>query len=196
MRISVDGDLPFGVTAKDVILAIIGQIGTAGGTGHVIEYAGEVVRGLSMAGRMTVCNMSIEAGARAGLIAPDETTFRYVQGRPMAPKAGAFEQAVAHWRTLPSDAGARYDKEVTLDAAGDRAAGHLGHEPAGRPADHRQGPRPQTRERSGAAGGDGAGARVHGPRARHADQPRSRSTRCSSAPAPTPGSRTCAPPPR
>jgi 3-isopropylmalate/(R)-2-methylmalate dehydratase large subunit len=117
MRVSVAGALPFGITAKDVILAIIGQIGTAGGTGHVIEYAGEVVRGLSMAGRMTICNMSIEAGARAGLIAPDETTFRYLQGRPMAPKAGAFEQALAHWRTLPSDPGARYHKEVTLDAA-------------------------------------------------------------------------------
>jgi len=116
MRISVEGALPFGVTAKDVILAIIGKIGTAGGTGHVIEYAGEVVRGLSMAGRMTICNMSIEAGARAGLIAPDETTFRYLQGRPMAPKAGAFEQAVAHWQSLPSDHGARYDKEVALDA--------------------------------------------------------------------------------
>ena len=116
MRIAVDGALPFGVTAKDVILAIIGTIGTAGGTGHVIEYAGEVVRGLSMAGRMTICNMSIEAGAR-GLIAPDDTTYRYIQGRPMAPKAGAFEQAVAYWRTLPSDAGARYDKDVTLNAA-------------------------------------------------------------------------------
>jgi 3-isopropylmalate/(R)-2-methylmalate dehydratase large subunit len=117
MRITVEGALPFGVTAKDVILAIIGKIGTAGGTGHVIEYAGDVVRGLSMAGRMTICNMSIEAGARAGLIAPDETTFQYVQGRPMAPKAGAFEQAVAYWRTLPSDPGARYDTDVTLEAA-------------------------------------------------------------------------------
>jgi 3-isopropylmalate/(R)-2-methylmalate dehydratase large subunit len=117
MRITVEGALPFGVTAKDVILAIIGKIGTAGGTGHVIEYAGDVVRGLSMAGRMTICNMSIEAGARAGLIAPDETTFQYVQGRPMAPKAGAFEQAVAQWRTLPSDPGARYDKDVGLEAA-------------------------------------------------------------------------------
>ncbi len=116
MRVSVEGALPFGVTAKDVILAIIGKIGTAGGTGHVIEYAGEIVRGLSMAGRMTICNMSIEAGARAGLIAPDETTFAYIRGRPMAPKAGAFEQAVAYWRTLPSDAGAGYDKEVTLGA--------------------------------------------------------------------------------
>jgi 3-isopropylmalate/(R)-2-methylmalate dehydratase large subunit len=117
MRIAVEGELPFGVTAKDVILAIIGRIGTAGGTGHVIEYAGDVVRRLPMAGRMTICNMSIEAGARAGLIAPDEITFEYIRGRPMAPKAGAFEQAVAHWRTLPSDDGARYDKEVTLDAA-------------------------------------------------------------------------------
>ncbi|MFW5834061.1 MAG: 3-isopropylmalate dehydratase large subunit [Pseudomonadota bacterium] len=116
MRISVDGELGFGVTAKDVILAIIGRIGTAGGTGHVIEYAGSVVRGLSMEGRMTICNMSIEAGARAGLIAPDETTFRYVQGRPKAPKAGAFEQAVAYWKTLPSDPGARYDTEVELRA--------------------------------------------------------------------------------
>jgi len=117
MRVSVEGELPFGVTAKDVILAIIGTIGTAGGTGHVIEYAGEVVRGLSMEGRMTICNMSIEAGARAGLIAPDETTFRYLQGRPMSPKAGAWEQAVTAWQALPSDDGARYDKEVTLDAA-------------------------------------------------------------------------------
>ncbi len=117
MRIAVNGDLPLGVTAKDMILAIIGTIGTAGGTGHVIEYTGEAVRGLSMAGRMTVCNMSIEAGARAGLIAPDETTFDYIRGRPMAPKAGQWELAINYWRSLPSDAGARYDREVTLDAA-------------------------------------------------------------------------------
>ncbi len=117
MRVTVDGTLPLGVTAKDMILAIIGAIGTAGGTGHVIEYAGEAVRALSMEGRMTVCNMSIEGGARAGLIAPDETTFAYLMGRPMAPKTGAWEQAVAYWRTLPSDPGARYDKEVTLAAA-------------------------------------------------------------------------------
>jgi 3-isopropylmalate/(R)-2-methylmalate dehydratase large subunit len=117
MRIMVDGDLPFGVTAKDLILAIIGTIGTAGGTGHVIEYAGAAIRRLSMEGRMTVSNMSIEGGARAGLIAPDETTFAYLKGRPYAPKAGAWEQAVAYWQTLPSDAGARYDTEVTLEAA-------------------------------------------------------------------------------
>jgi 3-isopropylmalate/(R)-2-methylmalate dehydratase large subunit len=117
MRISVEGELPIGVTAKDLVLAIIGRIGTAGGTGHVIEYAGQAIRSLSMEGRMTVCNMSIEAGARAGLIAPDETTFDYLKGRPLAPKAGAWEQAVAYWRTLPSDDGARYDKEVVLKAA-------------------------------------------------------------------------------
>ncbi len=117
MRITVEGDLPFGVTAKDLILAIIAKIGTAGGTGHVIEYAGKAIRDLSMEGRMTVCNMTIEAGARGGLIAPDETTFAYLKGRPMAPKAGAFEQAVAYWRTLPSDPGAVYDKEVVLDAS-------------------------------------------------------------------------------
>jgi 3-isopropylmalate/(R)-2-methylmalate dehydratase large subunit len=117
MRIRVEGKLPLGVTAKDVILAIIGKIGTAGGTGHVIEYAGEAVAGLSMEGRMTICNMSIEAGARAGLIAPDETTYEYLKGRPMAPKGGAWEQALAYWRTLPSDPGAAYDKEVVLQAA-------------------------------------------------------------------------------
>jgi 3-isopropylmalate/(R)-2-methylmalate dehydratase large subunit len=114
MRITVTGPLPVGVTAKDLILAIIGKIGTAGGTGHVIEYAGEAIGDLSMEGRMTVCNMSIEGGARAGLIAPDEKTFEYVMGRPMAPKAGQYEQAVATWRSLPSDEGARYDKEVVL----------------------------------------------------------------------------------
>ena len=117
MRITVDGGRPLGVTAKDLILAIIAKIGTAGGTGHVIEYAGEAIRALSMEGRMTVCNMSIEAGARAGLIAPDDTTFAYLQGRPLAPKAGQWEQAVAYWRTLPSDEGASYDKEVVLPAA-------------------------------------------------------------------------------
>ncbi len=116
MRITVEGALPPGVAAKDLILAVIGKIGTAGGTGHVIEYAGEAIRDLSMEGRMTVCNMSIEAGARAGLIAPDETTFAYLKGRPMAPKAGAWEQALTHWKTLPSDPGAAYDKEVRLDA--------------------------------------------------------------------------------
>ena len=117
MRVTVEGALPTGITAKDLVLAIIGKIGTAGGTGHVIEYAGEAIQALSMEGRMTVCNMSIEAGARAGLIAPDEVTFDYLKGRPMAPKAGAWEQAMAHWRQLPSDPGAQYDTEVRLSVA-------------------------------------------------------------------------------
>src|ERR671923_1401070 len=117
MRVIVDGKLPTGVAAKDIILAIIGEIGTAGGTGSAIEYAGEAIRALSMEGRMTVCNMSIEAGARAGLIAPDETTFAYIKGRPMAPKAGAWEQAVAFWKSLPSDPGAKYDTEIVIKAA-------------------------------------------------------------------------------
>ena len=117
MRITVDGELPAGVTSKDVILAIIGTIGTAGGTGHVIEYAGEAIRAMSMEARMTVCNMTIEGGARAGMIAPDETTFEYLKGRPMAPKGAAWEAAVAYWRTLPSDPGAAYEKEVVLRAA-------------------------------------------------------------------------------
>jgi 3-isopropylmalate/(R)-2-methylmalate dehydratase large subunit len=117
MRITVGGALPRGVTAKDLILAIIGRIGTAGGTGHVVEYAGDAVRALSMEGRMTVCNMTIEAGARAGLIAPDQTTFAYLKGRSRAPKGAQWEAAEGYWRTLPSDPGAAYDKEVTLDAS-------------------------------------------------------------------------------
>jgi 3-isopropylmalate/(R)-2-methylmalate dehydratase large subunit len=117
MLVRVDGTLGFGCTAKDVVLAIIGAIGTAGGTGHVIEYAGSAIASLDMAGRMTVCNMSIEAGARAGMIAPDETTFEYVRGRPYAPKGEALARAIAYWRTLPSDPGAHYARTVVLDAA-------------------------------------------------------------------------------
>ena len=117
MRVSVNGALPVGVTSKDMILAIIGKIGTAGGTGCAIEFAGEAVRALSMEGRMTVCNMTIEAGARAGLIAPDEKTFEFLKGRPMSPKGASWEAAETHWRSLPSDEGATYDKEVTLNAA-------------------------------------------------------------------------------
>ncbi len=117
MRVTVNGVPPMGTTAKDLVLAIIGQIGTAGGTGHVIEFAGDAIKNLSMEGRMTVCNMSIEAGARAGMIAPDEKTFEYLMGRPHSPKGGAWEQAVAYWKTLPSDEDAVYDTEVTMDAA-------------------------------------------------------------------------------
>ena len=117
MRVRVEGQLGAGVTAKDMALYIIGRIGTGGGTGFVIEYAGEAVRGLSMAGRMTLCNMSIESGARAGLVAPDDTTFDYIRGRPMAPRGDDFDAAVAYWRTLVSDDDAVFDHEVVLDAA-------------------------------------------------------------------------------
>ncbi|MBB4286155.1 3-isopropylmalate dehydratase large subunit [Roseospira goensis] len=117
MRVTVKGHVGAGVTAKDIALAIIGRIGTAGGTGHVIEYSGEAIRALSMEGRMTVCNMSIEAGARAGLIAPDDTTFEYLKGRPMAPKGAAWEAAVTWWKTLHSDPDAVFDTEVEIDAA-------------------------------------------------------------------------------
>jgi len=117
MRVSVDGQLPAGVTAKDIILAIIGEIGTAGGTGHVIEFAGEAIRSLSMEGRMTVCNMTIEGGARAGMIAPDEKTFEFIKGRPKAPKGAAWDMAMRYWETLHSDEGAHFDTEIKLDAA-------------------------------------------------------------------------------
>ncbi len=116
-RVTVNGVLPTGVTAKDITLAVIGTIGTAGGTGYVLEYAGTAIEALSMEGRMTLCNMSIEAGARAGLVAPDETTFAYVKGRPLAPKGDDWERAVAYWKTLPTDEGATFDREITLDAA-------------------------------------------------------------------------------
>jgi len=117
MRVLVDGKLPHGSTAKDITLAIIGEIGTAGGTGHVIEYAGEAIRALSMEGRMTVCNMSIEGGARAGMVAPDETTFAYLKDKPKAPKARAWEEAVRFWTMLHSDKDAVFEREIRLDAA-------------------------------------------------------------------------------
>ena len=117
MEVRVNGTLPFGVSAKDIILAIIGKIGVHGGVGHVIEYTGEAIRSLSMDGRMTVCNMSIEAGARAGMIAPDETTFEYVKGRQFAPKGAEFDEAVAKWKLLPTDDGAVFDKTVVIEAS-------------------------------------------------------------------------------
>jgi 3-isopropylmalate/(R)-2-methylmalate dehydratase large subunit len=117
MRVLVEGQLGRGITAKDVVLAIIGKIGTAGGTGHAIEFAGSAVRALSVEGRMTLCNMAIEAGARAGMVAVDQTTLDYVRGRPMAPSGPDWDVAVAHWRTLQSDADAKFDTEVRIDAA-------------------------------------------------------------------------------
>jgi len=116
MEVRVKGSLSYGVTAKDLILGIIGQMGVDGGVGHAIEYTGEAIRSLSMEGRMTVCNMSIEAGARAGMIAPDETTFEYMRGRPQVPQGDAFEAAVEKWKALPTDPGAAYDKVVEIDA--------------------------------------------------------------------------------
>jgi len=116
-RINVDGELPFGVTSKDVILGIINEIGAGGAAGHVIEYTGSTIRGLSMEGRMTVCNMSIEGGAKAGLIAPDEITFAYIKGKPFAPQNEQWDWSVDAWRALTTDAGASYDKSVNIDAA-------------------------------------------------------------------------------
>jgi len=118
MEIRVEGELPFGVTAKDVILGIIGRIGVSGARGHVVEYTGEAIRGLSMEGRMTVCNMSIEAGARAGMVSPDETTFEYLRGRPRVPEGAAFDRAVREWEALATDPGASFDRRVEIDAGG------------------------------------------------------------------------------
>src|SRR5471030_328201 len=117
MRVTVDGALGAGVTSKDIILAIIGEIGTAGGTGHVIEYAGEAIRALSMEGRMTICNMSVEGGAKAGFIAPDEKVYEYLKGRPKSPKGDTWDKAMRYWETLRSDDGAHFDREVRLDAS-------------------------------------------------------------------------------
>ena len=128
MKMEVQGKRPKGVTAKDIILAIIGKIGIAGGTGHVVEYTGEAIRGLSMEGRMTMCNMSIEGGARAGMVAPDETTFAYMEGRPFVPRGKEFQDAVEHWKTLASDPGAKFDATVKLHARRSGADGYLGNE--------------------------------------------------------------------
>jgi 3-isopropylmalate/(R)-2-methylmalate dehydratase large subunit len=129
MAVTVDGDLPAGVTAKDVVLSIIARIGTGGGIGSIIEYRGSAIRGLSMEGRMTVCNMSIEAGARAGLVAPDDTTFAYLEGRPYAPRGAAWEEALDDWRSLATDPDAGFDREVTLDAAALRPSVSWGTNP-------------------------------------------------------------------
>ncbi len=129
MEIRVDGRLHPGVTAKDIILAIIAKIGVGGGTGYVFEYTGEAIRALSMEERVTICNMSIEGGARAGMIAPDGTTIEYVKGRKLAPQGADWDAAVAYWRTLPTDEGAAYDQTVVLNADELRADDHLWHQP-------------------------------------------------------------------
>ena len=130
MAITVDGDLPAGCSAKDVILGIINRIGTGGGVGHVLEYRGSAIRALSMEGRMTICNMSIEAGARAGMVAPDDTTFAYLEGRPHAPAGADWERALDDWRSLPTDHGATFDAEITIDAAALRPYVSWGTNPA------------------------------------------------------------------
>jgi 3-isopropylmalate/(R)-2-methylmalate dehydratase large subunit len=130
MAITVEGDLPAGCSAKDVILGIINRIGTGGGVGHVLEYRGSAIRALSMEGRMTICNMSIEAGARAGMVAPDDTTFAYLEGRPHAPAGLDWERALDNWRSLPSDPGATFDAEITVDAAALRPYVSWGTNPA------------------------------------------------------------------
>ncbi len=171
MAVTVTGRLPLGVTAKDLILAVIAQIGTGGGAGHVIEYRGEAVRDLSMEGRMTVCNMSIEAGARAGLIAPDETTFDYLRGRPHAPQGAAWEEALGYWRTLPTDPGAAFDREVTIDGAALTPFVTWGTNPGqAAPLDSAV-PDPAGAARRDRARLGGARARLHGPGARHPAHP-------------------------
>ena len=161
MRISYSGELGSGVTPKDLILATIGRLGTGGMTGYAVEYAGPAIEALEMPGRMTICNMTIEGGGRAGMIAPDEKTIEWVRGRPGAP--ADFDAAAERWRQLPSDAGAAFDTEVEVDAGGDLADGHLGHQPRHGLRGHRQRPRP---------GGDGLARRprvgrtrprLHGP---------------------------------
>ncbi len=168
MLVKVDGHAPAGVTAKDIVLAVIGKIGTAGGTGHVIEYAGDAIRALSMEGRMTVCNMTIEAGARAGLIAPDETTFAYLAGKPRSPKGAAWEAAMKFWRTLKSDDGAHFDTVVTIDAATLVPMVTWGTSPEDVLPITGRVPDPASPRRSRQARRLGALASVYGPQARHA----------------------------
>jgi len=161
MAVTVEGDLALGVSAKDVVLAIVGRLGTTGGVGHVVEYRGSTIRSLSMEGRMTVCNMSIEAGARAGMIAPDEVTFEYVQGRRHAPKSTDWDRAVDAWRGLATDVGARFDAEVDLDAAAIRP--HVsGHKSCPGRADRRRGAEPRRPGDCSRARGGCPSARLHG----------------------------------
>ena len=193
-RINVEGELPTGVTAKDIILHIIGEIGTAGATGYVVEYAGSAIRALSMEGRMTICNMSIEAGARAGMIAPDENTFAYLKGRRSRPPARHGNTAVAHWRALATDPGATFDRELTLDAADITPTVSWGTSPGMVTGVKSTVPLPDPNASEADRKNLRARARIHGPRTRHQSRT-STSTPSSSAPAPTAASKTCAPPP-
>ncbi len=170
MLVEVDGKLPRGVTAKDVVLAVIGKIGTAGGTGYAIEFGGSAIRALSMEGRMTVCNMAIEAGARAGMVAVDDTTIDYLRGRAFAPKGELWDRAVAYWRTLVSDPGAKFDRVVTLDAAAIKPQVTWGTSPEMVNTIDGARARSGADRRSAAAQGGGARAPLHGAAAEYADQ--------------------------
>ncbi len=192
-RITVEGMLPRGVTAKDVILAIIGKIGTDGATGCVIEYAGSAIRGLSMEGRMTVCNMSIEAGARAGMIAPDETTFAYLNGLRHSPKGEAWDAAVREWRKLPSDPGAKFDRELTIDAATLAPYVSWGTSPGMVAPITDTVPNPAAAETEIGRKGLRARPRIYGSEGGNAARRDSRSTAFLSAPAPMAALRICAP---
>ena len=169
MRAVVDGKLPDGVTGKDIILAIIGEIGTAGGTGYVLEYAGDAIRALSMEGRMTVCNMSIEGGARAGLIAPDEKAFEFLKGRPKSPKGADWDAAMRYWETLRSDEGAHFDHEIRLDAAKLPPIVTWGTSPEDVVSITGLVPDPDRDRRRGQAAVEASRAEIHGPDRRHED---------------------------
>ena len=169
MRVKVDGALPPGVTAKDIILTVIGEIGTAGGTGHVIEYCGSAIESLSMEGRMTVCNMSIEGGARAGMIAPDEKTYAYLKDRPKSPKGALWDEARRHWDTLRSDKGAAIDREVKLDAANLPPIVSWGTSPQDVAPIFGQVPRARGRDGRAQARLDQAGAGIYGAQGRGED---------------------------
>ena len=192
MRAMVDGKLPADVTAKDIILAIIGEIGTAGGTGYALEYAGEAIRALSMEGRMTVCNMSIEGGAKAGMIAPDEKTYDYLKGRPKAPKGEAWDGAMRYWDTLRSDDGAHFDHEIRLDAAKLPPLVTWGTSPEQVVSITGRVPSPDEIADEHKRRAAETLARIYGPQAAARRSPTSSSTACSSARAPTAASRTCA----
>ena len=179
-----------------MILAIIAQIGAAGGTGHVIEYAGQAIRDMSVEGRLTVCNMSIEAGARAGMVAPDDTTFAYLKGRRFAPQGARWDQALAFWRTLPSDPGAAFDAEVTLDGSAIAPMATWGTSPEDAAGVSAAIPDPAARAHRGTPGGGGPRAELHGPDPRHADAGHSDQSRVHRLLHQRPASRICAPPPR
>ena len=170
MRATFEGTRPPGVTPKDMILHLIGVIGAAGGTGYAVEYAGSAIRALDIEGRLTICNLSIELGAKCGMVAPDETTFAHLEGRPYAPTGEAWDAAVADWRTLPSDPDAVFDREVAIDVSQDRAADHLGHQPRARARRRRPHPRSGNGVGCGPAQRAAGRPRLHGPQARRADR--------------------------